>query len=84
MAICGAAEQGPVETRFVPTDPPAGTPRIIPLREDGGAVDHRDSAAVTTPRHRVRGTPPPHPGHGTDGSGPAVLNAYWLPSVGKV
>ncbi|WP_420116103.1 hypothetical protein [Micromonospora sp.] len=45
-------------------------------------MDHRDSAAVITLRYG--GTPPPHPGHGTDGSGPAVLNAYWLPSVGKV
>ncbi|MEU1605775.1 hypothetical protein [Micromonospora matsumotoense] len=51
MAICGAAEQGRVETLFVRTDPPAGAPRIIRLREGIGAVDHRDSAAVTTLRY---------------------------------
>ncbi|WP_431886158.1 hypothetical protein [Micromonospora wenchangensis] len=82
-AICAAAQQGRVETLFVRTDPPSGTPRIIPPREGSDAVDHRDCAAVTTlryggtvyatPRHRIPDTAPMA----------AVLSAFWLPNVGK-
>ncbi|OWV11543.1 hypothetical protein B5D80_04445 [Micromonospora wenchangensis] len=67
-AICAAAQQGRVETLFVRTDPPAGTPRITPPRAGSDAVDHRDCAAVTTlryggtvyatPRHRIPATAP--------------------------
>lgn len=50
-AICAAAEQGRIETLFVRTDAPAGTPPVVRLRAETGMVDHRDSAAVAALRH---------------------------------
>ncbi|WP_203789679.1 baeRF3 domain-containing protein [Paractinoplanes rishiriensis] len=50
-AVCAGAQQGRVESLFVRTDAPAGTPRVIRLHEGTSAMDHRDSAAVATLRH---------------------------------